>query len=701
MNHSLYSIKIFARSITVLILFIFTSIASPISANNGNWHNISSYSNTIKIVENEDFQYIATSGGLAVIELSQVGNDTLYLNRGNSPLPSNVIIDIILDKEDVLWISTSKGSIRYKDGNWFSNPKTLGGHFSPPTAPNTSAVFMAAGDSLYLFDYDAHFEAWKIPHWLDDVTQLVLDEVNEILYVGLVNWFAPSGVLAWKNGEWLISEEGSELFASSYYYTLAMRLDADNNLWVAGDSSYQINNGQLIGSEPFTVDAYPNTVWMKNLDNQLFLYMDFNQVEPFEVLYQLSNGIWTEIDSNDLDQEIQAFLFDPLKSIPGPYPLASHQIRDLQIEEEIVYINAREQLFRVDDNTWEELSQKPNFPEAIDRMTVTSSGTIWVSAGLELFQYDAQLSQWERFEIPATLEHVIEHLTTDNNGGIWMQSHTYLIHINETVGAFDVYEAIDHGYNSTVFHDIICLQDGTVWFSGFDGLLYFDGSDWTHYQDIGSPSNYTYQLALDTDENLWFRQNGLLGIFLNDDFNYIDLPFGNAGSPHSSMKFDDNNKLWISGTEKLTQYSNGNFTTWTMENSCLTDGSQLALDFDAAGNVWLGSGWQGGISIFNENGLQDLLINGLETVLGNQEYFIIYPNPLKLGNRLKVKVQLENSNELIFSVYNLQGESFGPAKHHQISDELWEVELPYLPSGQYLIRSRAEQEVRSSLFIVD
>ena len=687
---------------SLLAALLLSSTGGFLSANNDNWQNITNYSSTTQITENGDFQFISTSGGLVVIELNSAENDTSYFNRGNSPLPSNIISDIMLDADDVLWIATAKGTIRYKNGDWFDNPKTRAGYFSRPIDPNNSAVFMATGDSLYLFDYEANFAAWKIPHYQADAPRLVLDEENEILYIGLLNFFAESGVVAWKNGDWLSNDEGSNLFAGNYYSAIGMELDDEQNLWVAGDSSYKINNGQLMETTAFTIGAYPNAAWIKKIDDQLFLQLRYTSgSDQVEALLQLLNGEWVEIEPNDLDEEVQAFLFDPLVSVPGPYPLESSQIRDLQIKNEVLYINARTQLFKVENNIWEDLSKKPNFPESADNMIVTSDGTIWVTRGLNLYQYGTQFTQWELFEFPFTFNQAITNLTSDNNGGIWMESNGRLVYINQSIGSVDIYDTTDHGYGSNVFQDIVCLQDGTVWFSGFNGLLHFDGSDWTHYEDIGSESNFTSQLALDADEKLWFRQHSSLGVFLNGGFDYVELPSGNGANSYTSMKFDDNNKLWISGSEELIKFDNGDFTVWNMENSCLADGYQNTLDFDGAGNVWMGSAWTGGISIFNENGIQDLLINGLETREISRREFTLYPNPINVDNRLQIKVELEKNSTLAFSICDLQCRSFGTVKHHQLSKGHWELDLPQLPTGQYFLRLSTNQEVITMPFLIE
>lgn len=681
-------------TMVLLCLFCFTSMNSTI-ANNDNWANISSFSTSNKIVEADGWQFVATGGGLIAIEAAS--SDTSYFNRGNSPLPSNIIYDLIFDAEGTLWISTQKGTIRWNNGEWLTNGQTSKGYFASAFDTENSAVFMVSNDSLYLFDYAGNSEKWKVPHYQADLPRIVLDEENEILYIGLLNWFAESGVVAWQNNDWLTNEAGEFLFASNYYSALAMAIDEEQNLWVAGDSSYQINNAELIDTKAFDFTGFPNPVWMKNYEENI--YMSF-LVSQEELLFRLSNGNWLEINPDALDPEVASFLFAELPVFPGPYPLESIRILDIQIENEITYVNAGTQLFKIIDNEWEDLSLAANYPESTNGMVVTTNGQIWISYGANLYHYDSELNHWNQFDFPFDINQALEHLTSDKNGGLWMQTHSQLIHIVENSGFPDRFDTADHGYSSTAFQDIVCLENGEVWFSGFNGLLHFDGDNWTKFDDVDNASNFTFQMALDADNNLWFRQHSHLGVFLNGGFDYVEIPSQNGSTPYHAMKFDDNGDLWIAGSEELIRFRNGDFTNWTISNSCLADGSQNTIDFDDAGNIWLGSNWSGGISIFNPDGIQDPILDGVESVSRAFANVLLYPNPVTANNQLKISSGL-NAHVLPICVYDLQGRSIRFLKKQLSEQNEWIIDLPSLPQGQYFLRMASNIDSLSIPFMVE
>ena len=80
------------------------------------WANCLSGEQVNDIAITESSYWIASSGGL--VHYNKITNKNTYYNRANSPLASNHIQSVVLDKHNVLWMMTPTGLYSYDDQEW-------------------------------------------------------------------------------------------------------------------------------------------------------------------------------------------------------------------------------------------------------------------------------------------------------------------------------------------------------------------------------------------------------------------------------------------------------------------------------------------------------------------------------------------------------------------------------------------------------
>ncbi len=242
---------------------------------------------------------------------------------------------------------------------------------------------------------------------------------------------------------------------------------------------------------------------------------------------------------------------------------------------------------------------------------------------------------------------------------------SYPYHLPGTFNTF--HEAVvqeDNGvftkthYSNSIFYEFTSFTTNLngLWFGKTsDGLIHFDGTNFTHHYPPGptsSGSNSVYNILnlsqdkliystgqalysydqgistpimdnvrvksmdLDSDGNLW-----IIGYFngLNSNYkvfkidivsgNYLVSPFDFPGGIHpTNLVVDSHNNIWIgttiSGNNGLYKYNGSNWINYNVSNSPLHDNALKKLKVDENGNLFIG-GFYHGLMILNEFGTRN------------------------------------------------------------------------------------------------
>ncbi|UCD84585.1 MAG: hypothetical protein JSU92_15160 [Deltaproteobacteria bacterium] len=153
----------------------------------------------------------------------------------------------------------------------------------------------------------------------------------------------------------------------------------------------------------------------------------------------------------------------------------------------------------------------------------------------------------------------VNAVAVDKQGRLWFGTYNSGVSVfdGETWTVYGIGELPHNRVNS-----IAVDSPGNVWIGGRYGLTKYDGTNWTIYTDAdGWPLAEVYTVGIDPDDNVWV---GAVPV--------IEIPSGDLVAGGVSV---------LSGTS---------WTTYTTENSDLSDNGVVAIDFDTAGNAWLGAG---------------------------------------------------------------------------------------------------------------
>jgi ligand-binding sensor domain-containing protein len=158
----------------------------------------------------------------------------------------------------------------------------------------------------------------------------------------------------------------------------------------------------------------------------------------------------------------------------------------------------------------------------------------------------------------------------------------------------------------------LAIDGGDIWI-GTWGLMKFDGTNWTEYNESNSPLPYNriYSLAVDGSGNIWIGTYGG-GLAEFDGANWEIYARWNSGVPNDWINIiavDDTN-VWIGTWGGLAVFDRSNWTSYRTSNSGLPDDWVLAVAIDGSDNIWSGT-WMGGLAACREGGV---IINPLPDV---------------------------------------------------------------------------------------
>ena len=544
-----------------------------------------------------------------------------WLRNSNSPLPSDNIRSLFLDKDQNLWIlcynydrqSNSNGGLVKFDGtNWTIYDKTN----SPlPTYELNAMTFDKNGDIWIGTDYYGLLKfsngKWtryeiKLPAYSEfkyaDVTSVAVDSSNNI-WVGT----RFTGLFKFDGITWKAYDAYNSILHSSFIN--AVTVDYKNRIWIGteiglfrldGDSlkEYNTSNSPLPNYQFLNVASdSKNNIWILNQDYGSPLF--FNK----------STAAITKYDGQNFTVN---YIYDFSKSTYGLYC-----------------------------------------------MTIDQNDNVWVVTNNGLCKYDGD--KWKLYEFSFSSKFQSQRICADVLNNIWIG--TYYGNIVKFDGSkFTVYLASDNGLPSTPItamtspgsrlfvsydsDDIIYQIDiskvgnklnvkrfvtpaknifqikvmpkGEIWIASYsNGIYKFDGSTWTNYNIDNSALPTNLALTIDVDNN------GRIVVTCDDSFGYS---FKEGG-----VAFFDGNK-W----EKFT-YGN------SMLGPIFTYGSI----FDKKGNIWIYG--NGAVTVFNPQGINSELIKeSIQNSLSQN-----FPNPTNGSTFIKYSLAFQTN--VIVKIYDLLG----------------------------------------------
>lgn len=170
-------------------------------------------------------------------------------------------------------------------------------------------------------------------------------------------------------------------------------------------------------------------------------------------------------------------------------------------------------------------------------------------------------------------------------------------------------------------------EAGNIWFGTSEGLLKYDGKQFTSFsikEGLPGDDEEIWGLTIDKNGLIWVGSTAGVSHFDGEKFTPFSLPDLKVENPQSMLSDklvfqfleDKNGTMWfVTDGNGIFKYNNGEFTHLTTKNG-LTDNSTAEILEDKQGNIWIGT-FYGGVSKFDgktyTNFTKDGIIEGIET----------------------------------------------------------------------------------------
>lgn len=254
------------------------------------------------------------------------------------------------------------------------------------------------------------------------------------------------------------------------------------------------------------------------------------------------------------------------------------------------------ELLRFDgDSTWTRLSGNND----IRKIAVDPSNNIWLACFDGIYKIKGNTL----LKLPGGLpSEQFNAIAFDEKGNQWLGSGGHLIKYRDSTIVAS-YDKNDWPPLSSDITALVCEKD-TVWIGTDNGLMKFDGSNWTAWRPGNSnlSTGIVAEMAIDTAHNLWMANYTGLSKFDRKQFtNYSDTTKFRASTVRSVCVTNDGRK-WIGTTEEGVFIFDTSFVKQNTSNSPLPTAISINMSEDTHGTKWFASIYaRYGITSFDGN----------------------------------------------------------------------------------------------------
>jgi ligand-binding sensor domain-containing protein len=666
----------------ILLLLLCTCILS-LTAQNANWLNYTSGNDITCTVEEGNFIWVGTTGGL--VKLNKQTGTAVFYNKANSGLPAIEVTDIAIDSQGNKWIGTGAGLSKFDGTIWSNYEPAEDVYFSVKSIAIDSLdnIWIAAED-LYKFDginswtnYSTQYP--EVP--LDYMTSLAFDHQGRLL-VGTWNGLGKF------NGTLWTFQTNQQIMPNSYFEIEDIVVDANNYIWLETSINGLIRyNGT--GWFNFTSENsdLPHN-WTSALfcDNQNNIWVG---TEP-GYLAKFNGSDWTiySSDSNPvftnsvslITQDSQGNMWigsDGLYKQAGAswtkYNTSNSGLQSNYISE--VYTDSQNTLWANDGyglnklayGTWTKYTtENSELPENNNRrFDSDNNGNLWFISNTsttynsKVVKFDG--TNWTIFNsLNSVLPLSVHCLTVDNLNNVWASGD------NNDVYKYDgVSWAQQSSPPSPNVDNIYNLQSDAqnrIWaFMGYTGIAVFEGNDWTlyTYADAGIQLGTYLCSYVDSQGHAWVGTKE--GLIKFDGENWTSYTTSNSAMPYgfvTAICVDNQNNLWLrccddSVSGYLVKFDGLNWTSYSTSNSPLTSTGINSLAADNYNNIWIGTEF-GGISVYNETGIVANEDDTHTPIAVSQ--IKAYPNPCSASSDVTFELNSKTKGNIALDIYNLKGQ---------------------------------------------
>ena len=679
---------------------IFILLTSQVIYCQSQWLNFTQNHEISDVLETDDGVWTASRGGLCFH--NNETNETKYFNRGNSNIPSNQIHDLF-DNGSEVWVTTSNGLCVIENDMIIRGPRHIRGIMR---LNQNNKIVIANYDSIYVQTTGIQFETIAYPNYVAGVGGIEINSEGTI-YLNAINFFAPTYVFAYKDGQW-------DTLYEKYIYETSLTMDQNERVWFLNPDGLQyLDDNSWVNVLPkdslnmnvsnrITADMQGNIIIHK-LNNVCQELLKWDGIQLSEINFAKDNcedcrfiGISSKQEDLFFSSNIKHGLYTFSETIINDYtpltqsPIAyNHTIATLHPSNGTHLIISYNRIQQIKNKKWTDIDLPATIQEQITHAGLDDSDRLWIMTKDKLFYLEN--ASWTNVPLPASITENLDLMTIGNNGEVWVQSRLVIAKYNTV--QWRTYNTSDHKISSSIIKDMVVNpENGALWVSTFQGIRRYDGFLWSKNELL--KNNQTFNLAVN-DDGVFVHAGNLFHVKANQ-VDTIHLPAGNYfGNFESEMYYEpQTEKLILVGTDVLAIYEAEEWTVYNTENSGMINGSVNHISVDQKGSIWL-AGSNGGVSIFNKDGIFLSTLN--PKPIDTDFEIAVYPT---LVNKRSVFLNSSRTDDFEVIIYDSSGAVLKIDTVHLVKNDPHPYFLPKINSSVVIITVKNKNHLISKRLLI-
>ncbi|MDP4175671.1 MAG: two-component regulator propeller domain-containing protein [Bacteroidota bacterium] len=195
----------------------------------------------------------------------------------------------------------------------------------------------------------------------------------------------------------------------------------------------------------------------------------------------------------------------------------------------------------------------------------------------------------------------VTSLAADNDF-LWIGTSLSLVRFNINTLEKTFFNPLNSGLPSSSIKSVAVDKDGVKWIGTNNGLVRFDGSNWTVYckSNSGLPDDCVNSISIDSCGNKWIgTRTGGLAKFDGKYWNVYTPPNCKSEFKITATAIDRTGNLWIGAYENgVFKFDGENWIHYTLKNTNFLVSSAAKIVVDKENNIWTASNEGGCIMPF-------------------------------------------------------------------------------------------------------
>ncbi len=656
----------------ILLTSIFAQNQQGIIYTNGDWINCS-------VIEG-DYLWVGTYNGL--VKINRQTGETVFYDHSNSLLPLGSVTSIAIDSQGAKWIGLRKDQndtvgyfnlLRFDNTTWSIYEITIPDPYSGCfvgciTIDSNDVKWIGTNNGLVRFDgvnwtvFDTFSSGYRFG-WISSISidsQGILwiaaeglirfDGVNFTVYNSYndgASFFSASCVaIDSQNVKWISTERDGILCFDGENWEI---VDATNSGLIFGplnNISIDSQNVKWFGTGGSGIIRYDGETWTSYTTDNSGLpcnYVYSITIDPqgakwigtVDRLVKFDDNIWTMYNTSNSGLPSNSIKFIYIDSQDNKW-----------IGNDIDYLT----LFQGEAWTVYDLNDFiPGLPcIALTCITIDSQGVKWIGTTSGLLRFDGETWIYYNTTNSGLPSNYITSITVDSQGEVWLSTLYDTSIVRFDGETWSVYNCPYAAWSGDIVRCITIDSQNVKWIGTDDeGLFRFDGETWRNYS---LPVHGSVAcISVDSQDVKWIGTSWGLVRFENENFTLYSVL--NSGLPErhvNCLSIDSQGVIWIGTYSGLTRFDGETWLTFNTSNSILSDYGCGSISIDSQDNKWIAS-W----------GLTELFWDAISNQDQNQfpPTFLNlknYPNPFNPSTT--ISFDLPKDSEVELSIYNIKGQ---------------------------------------------